>query len=302
MKAATFDYQRPQNIEQALALKADDSIEGVFIAGGQTLVPMMASRLATPQRLIDIARIKTMAQVEFGDNRLAIGAALSQAKALSNPLIERHAPLLTAALPWVGHQQTRNRGTIGGSLCTADPAAEIPLVATILDGTMIAGSDAGQRSIKAADFFRSALTTALTPVECLLGIELPDWAVPAGSKLGIAVREMNMRSSDFAIVSAMVQLIVDADGRCSRIACGIGGVGDAPLRAVEAEQALTDAALGDDDIDAACSAVRPRLQPYDDIHASAQYRRRVAPQLLARAIRHARDHAANVNQPQGSQR
>lgn len=291
MKAAVFDYQRADSVDHALQLIGEPDLEVALIAGGQTLVPMMATRLAMPERLVDISRIDSLAKIEQSADSISIGSVVTQAEALANPIVKRQVPLLATALPWVGHQQTRNRGTIGGSLCNADPAAEIPLVATLLDANFIIAHRGSQRTLIAEDFFQGALSTAIEPSECLLSVELPFWQCNELSKLGVGVEEMNMRASDFAIVCAAAQALIGADGACEKITCGVTGAAPTPVRAVETEQALTGSTLEDSAIDDASKLVVERLAPQQDIHASAKYRERIAPELLARAIKHARDHA-----------
>jgi len=295
MKAAAFDYQRPQTLDEALALIADPALESRIIAGGQTLVPLMATRLATPDRLIDIARIEELSNIELSASALSIGAMTRQASAQRDRLVEEHVPLLTEALPWVGHQQTRNRGTLGGSICHADPAAEIPLVATVLDASLVLSSVRGSRVVTADAFFKQALVTAIEDDECLVRIDFPRRTEPNDNRSGVAFEEMNIRSGDFALVATAVHLEIGADGYCSTIACGVGGAAPRPVRAVDTERALTGSRLVDAEIEEAVRLVSERLAPDEDIHASAQYRDRVARALLRRAICRARDRA--VMQP-----
>jgi len=292
MKAAAFKYQRPQTLDEALSLIADPALESRIIAGGQTLVPLMATRLATPDRLIDIARIEELSNVALSASALSIGAMTRQATAQHDRLVEAHVPLLTEALPWVGHQQTRNRGTLGGSICHADPAAEIPLVATVLDASFLLSSVRGSRAVKAEAFFKHALVTAIEADECLVRIDFPRRSRPNDYRSGVAFEEMNIRSGDFALVAAAVQLDIGADGYCASIACGVGGAAPRPVRAVETEQALSGSRLADAEIEEAVRLVSERLAPDEDIHASAQYRDRVARALLKRALCRARDRAA----------
>jgi len=291
MKAAAFDYQRAESIEQALSLMADQTAESRFIAGGQTLVPLMATRLATPDRLIDIARIESLSEISVSDSAVSIGAVTTQARVHGDRQIEKSVPLLAAALPWVGHQQTRNRGTIGGSICHADPAAEIPLVATVLNATMHVRNINGARDVAADAFFDQPMVTALEADECLVRVDFPCPRRSTGSRLGVAFEEMNVRAGDFAIVAAAVQLVIGTDGGCESILCGVGGAAPAPVRAFETEQALTGSRLVDAEIDQAVQLVSERLNPSEDIHASAHYRDRVARALLLRAICRARDRA-----------
>ena len=166
MKAAPFDYTRATSIDEACHALADGGDDARLIAGGQTLVPLMAMRLARPTLLIDINGIAEMSGIAVDGNKLIIGAGTRQAEALASYIVKSHLPLLSDALSHVGHDQTRNRGTIGGSLANADPAAELPLIAQLLDAELVARSVDGTRTIAAASFFESAMATALTPNEC----------------------------------------------------------------------------------------------------------------------------------------
>jgi CO/xanthine dehydrogenase FAD-binding subunit len=289
MKAAEFDYARAGTVEEICRLLADARGEGKIIAGGQTLVPLLVMRLARPALVVDINRVDELKGIGSDDGALVIGAATRQADALADATLLQLAPLLAKGLKMVGHPQTRNRGTIGGSLANADPAAEIGLVARTLDAKLTARSVAGERIIAIGDFFAGAMTTALTPEECLTQIRLPIWR--NAGRLGTGFEEMSIRRSDFALVAAACQLALDADGICQRAALGIGGAETAPLRVAEAEERLIGTRLEPADIEHAMSALQAAISPISDTHASADYRRRVAGALAARAITAARGEA-----------
>lgn len=288
MKAASFDYVRAKSLAEVCRALAAAAPDGRVIAGGQTLVPLMAMRLARPRVLVDINDIEELVGIKMAGERLIIRAGTRQADALASDLVAEQLPLLSEALRHVGHTQTRNRGTVGGSLANADPSAEIPLVARALDAEMIATSNRGMRTLPAATFFESAMTTALAPEEILTEVSFPVWPSPG---FGWGFEEMSIRDSDFAIAAAAVQLILDRRGICTRIAIGIGGVAPAPFRATPVETALTGVMPDDAAIEAACAVIADIVEPNADVHATADYRRRVATALTARAIGAARDRA-----------
>ena len=285
MKAAEFDYVRATSIDEICDL-LDDAGEHKIIAGGQTLVPLMAMRLARPALLIDIADIDELRFIRVDGDALCIGAATRQVDAERSALVRTRQPLLSQALRWVGHPQTRNRGTIGGSIAAADPSAEIPLVAVTLDAQAVARSKAGEVVLPMRDFFRGPMMTALAPDQCLTEIRFPLWS----GRVGCGFHEVSARASDFALVAAAAQLTLGADGTCARLSAALGGVGAAPVR-VSAPTALVGQPLASATIEQAVAGIDAEIAPEDDQHASAAYRRRVAHVLLVRAIADARDAA-----------
>ena len=289
MKAAEFDYVRAGSVAEICRLLRGARGEGKIIAGGQTLVPLLAMRLARPALVIDVNRVGALAGIAADDQGLTLGATARQAQALADAHVARCAPLLAKALRLVGHPQTRNRGTIGGSLANADPAAEIGLVARILDAEIWARSSGGERCIAAKDFFLGAMSTALSPEECLTRVRLPAWR--DATRLGTAFEEMSVRRSDFALAAGACQVALDADGVCRRVALGLGGVEAVPVRAAAAEKRLVGTRLEPRDIAAAMGEIEGAIQPLSDTHASADYRRRVACALAGRALAAARDEA-----------
>ncbi len=289
MKAAEFDYVRADSVDEVCRLLDGAGGDGKVIAGGQTLVPLLVMRLARPTLVVDINAIGALQGFALDADGVVIGAATRQADALADPALRRGAPLLEKALKMVGHPQTRNRGTVGGSLANADPAAEIGLVARTLDATLVARSTKGERNIPAGEFFMGAMTTALAPEECLTRVRFPVWRDL--DRVGTAFDEMSVRRSDFALVAAACQLALDRDGVCRRAALGFGGVESAPVRASDAEKRLIGTRLEAGDIAAAAKDVQDAIEPLSDVHASADYRRRVAGSLAARVIGAARDEA-----------
>ena len=289
MKAAEFDYARPATVEEVCRLLDRAAGDGKIIAGGQTLVPLMVMRLARPSLVIDINRIASLQGVAANDDGVAIKAATRQADVLADAGVQRRLPLLAKGLRLVGHPQTRNRGTIGGSLANADPAAEICLVARTLDAEIAARSSKTTRRIAMRAFCAGARTTVLEPEECLTEVRFPLWR-DAG-RIGTGFTEMSVRHSDFALVAAACQLVLDKDGVCSRVALGVGGAEASPVRAAAAEKRLTGTRLDAGDIEKAMDELQAALSPLSDVHASADYRRRVAGALAARAIAEACDEA-----------
>jgi CO/xanthine dehydrogenase FAD-binding subunit len=287
MKPVDFDYERPATVAEVCRRLAEMNGEAKIIAGGQTLVPLLAMRLARPALLIDINRIAELDFIALRGGAVAIGACTRQAAALASDELRHAAPLLAKALRFVGHGQTRNRGTIGGSLANADPAAEIGLAALALDGEARASSAKGARTIPLRAFFRGPMETALAPDECLTELRLPVWQ----GKVGTGFQEVSVRHSDFALAAAAVQIELDG-GRCRRVVIGIGGAGATPLRLADAEARLIGTALDERDLDDAGALVAKAVDPLADHHASPLYRRRVAAALVRRALAEARDEAA----------
>jgi CO/xanthine dehydrogenase FAD-binding subunit len=286
MKPAPFEYIRPHSLAEACELLAGDE-DARAIAGGQTLVPMLAMRLARPARLVDIMRLPELAGIRPEAGALVVGATTRQAVAEQNPLIRAQVPMLARVLPWVGHPPTRNRGTIGGSIANADPSAEIPLVAVTLGAEIMLATVDGPSSMPADDFFIGPMLTTMNPGECVSAVKFPVWA---HKRIGVGFFEISARKSDFAFAAAVAQVALDDDGRCLEIALGVGGVGDRALR-------LDVSSLVGTKLDAAAvaeavNAVSGDMEASTDLHASATYRRRVAITLSKRAIEQARTNAS----------
>ncbi len=281
MKAAPFAYSRPADVEEACALLAAD--EGArVIAGGQTLVPMMAMRLARPTRLVDINRIPALSYVRDDKDAIAIGACTRQCLVERDALVKKSLPLLARTMPFIGHAATRARGTIGGSLAHADPAAELPLLALTLDAVMTYRLGGADGELAARDFFSGLMTTALPAGACLTAVRFPVWH--GETKIGVGFHEVNARRSDFAFVAAAAQVALDAGGKVKRIALGVGAATDVPLRLAGAEKELTGGALDEAKVTQAVRAALADVEMLSDLHASADYRRRAAVALAARAV------------------
>jgi CO/xanthine dehydrogenase FAD-binding subunit len=286
MKPAPFDYVRPDTLAEACALLAGDE-DARLIAGGQTLVPMLAMRLARPARLIDILRLPELAGIREERGAVVVGATTRQAHAERDPVIRASVPMLARVLPWVGHPPTRNRGTVGGSIANADPSAEIPLVAVTLGADIMLATPDGPTSMPADDFFIGPMLTTIGLGECVSAIRFPVWPQP---RIGVGFFEISARRSDFAFVAAAAQVALDEEGRCLDAALGVGGVGDRPLPLDVSSLVGTE--LDAASIAEAVNAASDNLEAMSDLHASAAYRRRVARVLCIRALEQARINAS----------
>lgn len=280
MKPAPFDYIRAESAAHASSLLAEDD-NGRIIAGGQTLVPMLAMRLARPSRLIDVARIQELSYIRDDQEFLSIGATTRQVMVEKSALVAKRLPLLYKAIEWVGHPPTRARGTVGGSLANSDPAAEISLVAATLGATLRYVDETGENKVNADEYFIGPMITALPGAACLVGADFPIWNSP---RVGTGFFEVNARSSDFAFVSAAAQVALDENMNCSRIAIGVGGLGDFPLRLNEACERLEGTALHAEQVREAAIEEIDQIEPLSDLHASAEYRRRVAVTMICRSV------------------
>jgi carbon-monoxide dehydrogenase medium subunit len=280
MKPAPFEYVAAADAGEAIHLLGEHGDEALILAGGQSLVPMMNMRLARPAVLIDINGCADMAFINGGDGGCRIGAATRQKHVMKSAEVADKVPLLAKALPFVGHLQTRNRGTIGGSIAHGDPSAEIPLVAVTLDAEITLRTVAGERCVAASKFYDGPMSTARQADECLTEVQFPVW--PGNS--GAAFHEVSERHGDFAIVSAAAQVQLDADGTCIRAALGIGGAHPHPIKAETAEAVLTGSDLNGDVIAEAANIAAGGIEAMSDVHASAAYRGRVARVLAERAI------------------
>jgi CO/xanthine dehydrogenase FAD-binding subunit len=287
MKAAAFEYVRPATLAEAVAAMAADD-EARVIAGGQTLVPMMVMRLARPTVLIDILRVPELSGIREEDGCVVIGAATRQAVAIRDGIVAARLPLLARALPWIGHQPTRNRGTIGGSIANADPSAEIPLVAVTLDARLCLQDRDGETIVAADDFFIGAMLTAIPPGAILKEVRFPIWSE---GRVGVGFHEVSARRSDFAFASAAAQVSLDGSGACAAVTVGVGGAGERPVRLEAATAALQGSRLTDKDIAEAVAAAAGEIEAIDDLHASAAYRKRAAMTMARRALADARDQA-----------
>jgi carbon-monoxide dehydrogenase medium subunit len=280
MKPAPFSYHRPDTLAEAVGTLAAFGDEAKVLAGGQSLVPVMALRLGRFGHIVDLGQVAALRYVRDDGGSVAVGAMTAQAIAGRDPLVAGSVPLLARAIPFIGHFQIRNRGTVGGSCAHADPAAEIPAVAVTLDAEMEAAGPERTRRIPAAEFFASTYTTTLEPDEVLTGLRFPVWP----GRTGFAIREFARRSGDFALAGALCAVTLDADGRIERAAIGLLGLGAVPVRAFQAEQAITGSTPGDRDMTEIGLLAVADTDPPEDVHATSAYRRRVGAALVAQAL------------------
>jgi CO/xanthine dehydrogenase FAD-binding subunit len=299
MKAAPFEYARPATLAEACDLLATHGPDAKLIAGGQSLVPMMAMRLARPAWLIDIGRLAELQRVVAPaagpageDGNFVVGAGVRQCVIEHDPLARANLPLLACALRWVGHVQTRNRGTIGGSIVHGDISAEIALVACVLDARLELRDASGMSEVQTRDFFLAPMITAIAPEQCLADIRFPVWRRSAeNATQGCAFEEVSVRHGDFALVSACAQLELDDEGRCLRLELGVGGAAPVPLALPEIGAQLVGARLDDAAIAAAADTAVGLSDPEGDLHASADFRKHLVRVLVARVLRAAKDDA-----------
>jgi CO/xanthine dehydrogenase FAD-binding subunit len=280
VKPAVFEYFSPETVDEAVAILCEYGDEAKVLAGGQSLVPLMNMRLARPAVVVDINRIKSLAYIRDEDGGLRLGALTRQRAGERSPLVAARCPLLRDALRLVGHVQIRNRGTIGGSIAHADPAAELTAVLAALDGEVTARGAQGDRVISARELFVTYLTTSLDPREMLVEARFP--APPQGA--GWSWMEVARRHGDFALAGVGTVLVLQR-GTIVDARIGLIGVGPTPVRAAEAERGLIGQAPSEALWEAAAEAVRGAVSPDGDIHASAEYRRHVAGVLAQRALR-----------------
>jgi carbon-monoxide dehydrogenase medium subunit len=284
VKPAPFEYFEPTSLEAAVGLLVEHGEGAKLLAGGQSLVPLLAFRLVRPACLVDLNRIGGLAAIEERDGGLAIGAMTRQRALERSALVRARAPLLHEAVRLIGHPQIRTRGTVGGSLAHADPAAELPAVVTALDATLVAQGPTGRRELAARDFFRSYLTTALAPAEVLVEVRLP-----AGSpRTGGACLEVSRRPGDFALVGLVAVVTLDAGDVCRQARLVFFGAGPVPTVAARAERELVGQPIGEGTLARAAAAASEELSPDSDIHATADYRRRVGG-VLVREVTARRD-------------
>jgi CO/xanthine dehydrogenase FAD-binding subunit len=279
MKPAAFDYVIADSIDMAVASLAEGGGDAKIIAGGQSLVPMLNFRLLRPSVLIDINRIGDLAFIEEAGKKIRVGALTRHYQLETSPVIARHLPVLASAMTHVAHLAIRNRGTIGGSLSHADPAAELPMMALLLDAELHIASASGKRTIAARDFFVGALTVDLARDDIVTEIVLPK--LPP--KTGWGFEEVARRSGDFALAAAAATLTLSA-GVISQARIALTGVGATPVRAAEAEALLVGQALEPGLIDRIIDAVRAAIEPDTDLHASSDYRRHLGGVLAGRAV------------------
>ena len=294
MKPAPFDYHAPESVADVVALLGEYGDDAKVLAGGQSLVPMLALRLTRFEHLVDITRVGELQGITRVNGSLRIAAATPQAVAEHEPLVGESVPLLARAIPHIGHFQIRNRGTVGGSLAHADPASELPAVALALDATFEAAGPSGAREIAATEFFTGTWSTALADDEVLVATRFPVWE----GRVGFGFGEVARRSGDFALAGVAAAVELDADDRITRATVGLFGVGSMPVRAASTEAAITgQAARAEevrDTVTGAALAGASELDTVDDVHATGSYRRRVAAHLMETALDAAIEEARGV--------
>jgi CO/xanthine dehydrogenase FAD-binding subunit len=280
MKPAPFEYHAPDTLEEALELKAQHGDEGKALAGGQSLIPAMNFRVAQPTLLIDLNRIGELRYIRK-NGVLHIGAMTQQSHAERDPLVAKHAPLLHEAIPNIAHPQIRNRGTIGGSLAHADPAAELPVVATALNTRFRAQSAKGDRWIEAKAFFAGLFTNSMQPDELLVGIAFPEMA----ERTGYAFVELARRHGDYAMAGLAALVTLNEEGTIKESRLVYLNVGDGPVDAVTACASLIGKKPGDAAFkEAAQIASQKDMEPFGNLHASADYQRHLSAVLTERAL------------------
>jgi carbon-monoxide dehydrogenase medium subunit len=281
MKPAPFEYLAPLELQEALESLQQYGEEAKVLAGGQSLMPLMNLRLARPKVIIDINRLARLSSISAAANGgLVIGALTRQRAIERSAAVQERNPLLAAAMPLIAHFQIRNRGTIGGSLTHADPAAELPAVSVVLGAEFVLQSARRERVVRAEDFFVDTMTTAIEPDELLTEVRIPGWR--AG--LGWAIEEISRRRGDFAMVGVAALVQIDANESCQEARIALFGVGAKPVRVPRAEGMLRGKAPDQKTLLEIAGAVADDLDPDSDVHASAEYRKEVGGVLTRRAL------------------
>ncbi|WP_123027213.1 FAD binding domain-containing protein [Mycolicibacterium stellerae] len=292
MKAAAFAYHRPDTVSEAVQMLGEFGDDAKILAGGQSLVPMLAMRLTYFENLIDISRIDELKNIERHDDELVVAAGTPHSLVGMDDEVAESVPLLTLSTPYIGHFQIRTRGTLGGAIAHADPAAEYAAVALALDATMEATSSRGRRHIPAAEFFTGLWETSLAPDEVLTAVRFPVW----GGRSGFAVEEFARRHGDFAIAGATVAVQLDGDDRVARCGIGLLGLGSTPLRGTAAEVAVVGQAAHAATAEEVGRLAMSGLSDIPaDLQGSADYRSRVGAAMVTRAW------AAAIRQAQTSE-
>jgi CO/xanthine dehydrogenase FAD-binding subunit len=283
LKPPPFEYRLPDSLEEALSIMAEYGDEARPLAGGQSLVPLMAFRLARPAVLVDLNNLDDLASIDLDNHHVNVGAMVREKAAERSDTLSRQVPLLARALPFIGHEAIRTRGTIGGSLAHADPAAELPAVAVATGAHIVAASEKrGQRALAAEDFFITHFTTALEPDELVTQVQFP----AASEDTGVAFQEVARRHGDFAMVGVAATLHV-ADGIIDQARIVLTGMADKPVRARAAETTLVGSSPTPALFEAAAAVAAGDLDPPSDLHGSTAYRRHVATVLVGRSLQQA---------------
>jgi len=288
VKAAPFEYHRPATATEAVETLVELGDTAKVLGGGQSLAPMLALRLATFEHLVDVSRIDELRGIERVDGGVRIGPSTTQATIERSSELAATVPLLARATPLIGHFQIRNRGTLGGSLAHADPAAEYPAVALALDAELEIRSPGGVRSVPAADFFTGLWSTVVGDDELLVGVTFPE----RSARSGFAIREFARRHGDFAIAGAAIAIELDGDQRVARCGIGLLGLGSAPERARVAERTVLASSITEIDAHEVGQLATDGLESVpSDVHGSAAYRRRVGAAMVVDAWQAAAEEA-----------
>ena len=288
MKLPRFEYHSPDTIDEVLALLAEHGDEAKVMAGGQSLVPLLAMRLARPTHVVDVNRVGGMSEISEQGDEIHFGALVRERAAERSSVVADRLPLLAEALPYIGHVAIRSRGTIGGTVAHADASAEIPCVLQALEGSVVARSTRGERTIAAADFFQGHFTTALDDDECVVEVRFP---ISNGSA-GYAFQEVARRHGDFALVGVAAKVALDGDGRVADSRITVMGVADVPHRASAAEAELLSAEPTPETLAAVAQTATADLSPGSDVHGSAAYRRHLAAVTVRRTLTTAAERAS----------
>lgn len=291
MKPAPFEYHVPDSLEQALALMRDHADAAKILAGGQSLVPAMNFRVAQPKVLIDLNRISELSYIREDEGVIRIGSMTRERNLEFDPAIAKGIPLLHEAVPFIAHPQIRNRGTIGGSLVNADPAAELPVLITALNARLKAKSVSGERWINVQDFFLGMFTTALEPDEILVEIELPFMS----AHTGWSFMEVAPRAGDYAMMGVAALITLDENGKCTQAKLVYLNAGESPVEAKVAEELLGGESINDGLIESvAALASKKEINPFGNIHASVEFQRHLAKVLTKKVLRQATQRAGEL--------
>jgi aerobic carbon-monoxide dehydrogenase medium subunit len=291
MKPAPFEYHSPTSLEQALELRGQHGDEAKILAGGQSLVPAMNFRIVQPSVLIDLNRVGGLAYIREEGEVIHVGAMTRERQLEFDSSIAERTPLLHEATPFIAHPQIRNRGTIGGSLVNADPAAELPVLMLALNARLKAQNKSGERWLGAKDFFVGMFTTALEPDEILVEIELP--FMPP--RTGWSFMEVAPRAGDYALMGVAASVTLDEDGKCTNAKLVYLNAGDGPVDAVEAASLLQGESITDVLIEsAAATASEKAITPFGNVHTSAEFQRHLANVLTRRALKQSLQRAGEL--------
>ena len=284
MKPASFDYYAPNSMDQALELMREYGDEAKILAGGQSLVPAMNFRIVQPAVLVDINRVPEMGYIREEDGVLRVGAMTRERQLEFDPMIAQRTPLLAEALPFIAHPQIRNRGTLGGSLVNADPAAELPVLMLALNARLKARNAVSERWIEARDFFLGMFTTALEADEILVDIELPFMSPGTGWSF----MEVAPRAGDYALMGVATLVSLDENGTCKRAKLIYLNAGDGPIDAKEASQSLEGEKVSNNLIESAAAlASEKEITPYGNVHTSPEFQRHLANVLTKKTLKQA---------------